>query len=338
MGPWATSQERPTPRWLHGWAVLTVLCTLLLLTLGATVTTMGVGMADRQAIRSPLYLIELLWEAGGLDALIRETNIGLVIEHSHRMIGWIVGIGAIVLAVGLALCDKRRWMRWTGWAALAGVSLQGVLGILRIDLQTRFGPDFGTTFAIIHGCTAQLVLALLVCIAVWTSANWNRRAPLDAVDTVLCRRATLLLAGLIYVQIVFGALMRHKEMALGTRLHVLLAFAVVAAAVWTGLVVLRTHMGGGSGRYTVWLLWGLLSVQLLLGLETLLSKFTVRWPATQERLEPVAVWPDLIRSAHFLVGALIFATAVSLALRAHRSISWSNRQAPLPVRQLEGVA
>src|SRR5580704_11888899 len=208
----AISRELSTPRWLHGWAVLTVACTLLLLTLGATVTTMGVGMADRQAVRSPLYLVELVWEAGGLEALIRETNIGLVIEHSHRMIGWIVGIEAIVLAAGLALFERRRWMRWMGLAALVGVSLQGVLGILRIDLQTRLGPDFGITFAMIHGCTAQLVLALLVSIAVWTSAGWNRIAPLDGSDTAACRRATLLLVGLMYVQILFGALMRHKEL------------------------------------------------------------------------------------------------------------------------------
>ena len=337
MEPWAISPEPPTPRWLRCWAVLTVASTLLLLTLGATVTTMGVGMADRQAIRSPLYLVELVWEAGGLDALIRETNIGLVIEHSHRMIGWIVGIEAIVLAAGLAWYERRRWMRWMGVAALVGVSLQGVLGILRIDLQTRFGPELGTTFAMIHGAMAQLVLALLVCIAVWTSVSWSHMAPLNRSATTACRRATLLLVGLLYVQILFGALMRHKELPLGMRLHVLLAFGVVAMAVWAGLIVLRTDMAGLTGKYSVWILWGLLTVQLLLALETLLSKFTVRWPATQERVEPVAPGPDLVRSVHFLVGALIFATAVSLALRAHRYIYWPARQDSTPLRQLEGV-
>jgi hypothetical protein len=85
-------------------------------------------------------------------------------------------------------------------------------------------------------------------------------------------------------------------------------------------------------------LWILLSVQVMLGLETLLSKFTVRWPATQERVEPVTVMPDLIRSIHFLVGALTFATAVSLALRAHRFVAWPARPASSPLRQLEGVA
>jgi cytochrome c oxidase assembly protein subunit 15 len=338
MEPWATSAGLPTPRWLRWWAVLTVASTLVLLTLGATVTTMGVGMADRQAIRSPLYLVELVWEAGGLDALIRETNLGLVVEHSHRMIGWIVGIEAIVLAAGLAWWDRRRWMRWMGLAALVGVSLQGVLGILRIDLQTRFGPEFGTTFAMIHGATAQLVLALLVCIAVWTSAGWAHMAPLKRPETTACRRATLVLVGLLYVQILFGTLMRHKELPLGMRLHVLLAFGVVATAIWAGLIILRTSMAGLTGKHLVWILWGLLTVQLLLGMETLLSKFTVRWPATQERVEPLALLPDLIRSVHFLVGALIFATAVSLALRAHRYIAWPARQASNPLRQLEGVA
>jgi heme a synthase len=338
MQPSAISSALPTPRWLHGWAVLTVACTLVLLTLGATVTTMGVGMVDRQAVRSPLYLFELVWEAGGLDALVRETNIGLVIEHSHRLIGWIVGIEAIVLAAGLGWCERRRWLRWMGLAALVGVSLQGVLGILRIDLQTRFGPNFGNTFALIHGCTAQLVLALLVSIAVWTSASWNQMVPLDRANTTACRRATLLLMGLIYMQIVFGALMRHKELALGMRVHVLLAFGVIAVAVWAGLIVLRTHLAGWTGKHSVWMVWILLNVQVMLGLETLLSKFTVRWPATQERVEPVTVMPDLIRSIHFLVGALTFATAVSLTLRAYRFVASPARPASSPLRQLEGVA
>src|ERR1700730_603356 len=132
--------------------------------------------------------------------------------------------------------------------------------------------------------------------------------------------------------------MRHKEMALATRMHVLLAFGVVAVAVWTGLVVLRTQMSGLTGKHLVWILWGLLCVQLVLGVETLVSKFTVRWPATQERLEPAAVMPDLIRSVHFLVGALTFATAVSLTLLAHRYVSWSTGSVAKPARQLEGVA
>ena len=274
---------------------------------------------------------------GGLDALVRETNLGLVIEHSHRSVGWIVGIAAIVLCAGLAFGDTRRWMRWMGLAALAGVTWQGVLGILRVHLQTQYGPALGSTVALIHGSTAPLVLGLLVSIAVWTSATWTRMAPLDVADRAKCRRATLGLAGMIFMQMFCGALMRHKEMVLGMRLHILLAFAVAAMAVWAGSVVLRAHLAGRAGTRVVGILAVLVTMQLGLGLETLLSKFMVRWPATQERVEPLAPMPELIRSAHFLVGALTFATAVSLVLLAHRDCAWPRRRAAAPVRQLEGA-
>ena len=44
----------------------------------------------------------------------------------------------------------------------------------------------------------------------------------------------------------------------------------------------------------VLVLAGLVVVQVVLGLETLLSKFAVQWPYTQERVQPLALSPDLI--------------------------------------------
>jgi cytochrome c oxidase assembly protein subunit 15 len=326
--------DLPPPRWLRGWAVLTVALTLLLLTLGAAVTTLGVGMVDRQPVRSPLYLVGLIWEEGGIDGVVREHGVGMVIEHTHRFVGWLVGIAAIVLAVGLWF-QPRRWLRWMGLLALAGVSLQGVLGMLRIELQTRYGTSFGSTFALIHGATAQLVVALLASIAVWTSASWQSLPPLDIVDRARVRRATLHLAGLIYVQLLFGGLVRHKELALGMRVHILLAFAVIAAAMWTSIVVLRSSMTGRTGRRNIAILWGLLVLQVMLGLETFLSKFNVRWPATQERVDAIVSLPDLVRSLHYLVGAMTFAAAVALAVQAHGHVSWFRRRES--AKQLEGA-
>ena len=78
------------------------------------------------------------------------------------------------------------------------------------------------------------------------------------------------------------------------------------------------------------MLWGLLALQVVLGLETLLSKFAVEWPTTHERLLPTALAPDLVRSVHFLVGALTFSTAVALALLACRPVA-------RPIAQWEGA-
>src|SRR4051794_700995 len=82
------------PRWLHAWAVLTALAALPLVTLGAEVTTKQVGMVDPQGFRAPWHLFTLR---------MREAGLGYLIEHGHRLAGFVVGTCAIVLAVGLTL-------------------------------------------------------------------------------------------------------------------------------------------------------------------------------------------------------------------------------------------
>ena len=48
--------SRAVPRWLHYWAILTVVAALPLLLLGAQVTTLGAGMVDQQSVREPWHL------------------------------------------------------------------------------------------------------------------------------------------------------------------------------------------------------------------------------------------------------------------------------------------
>jgi cytochrome c oxidase assembly protein subunit 15 len=320
--------------------VLTVVFTLPLLTLGAEVTTKKAGMIDKAPVRSPLYLIQRVVDAGGIINAMDQMDRAELIEHSHRTAGWLVGILAIGLAVGLAIFEQRRWLRWAGLAALLAVASQGVLGMLRVELEKQLDPSAGATVALIHGCTAQLVVALLVSVALWTSSAWQRERPLAAEESHGIRAASLILVGVMYLQIVFGAVMRHKELALGTRVHILLAFAVVAAAAWLSGRVLfsRAVQQSALAVKAVCILWVLLAVQLLLGLETLLSKFNVKWSYTGQTVEPVALGQDLIRSLHFVVGALTFSTAVAIALIAYRNVprptpreSWTGE------RQLEGV-
>src|SRR5207248_2318285 len=120
------------------------------------------------------------------------------------------------------------------------------------------------------------------------------------------RRGSAVLVALVYAQILFGAVMRHKELAWGTRLHILLAFAVVAVGIWLGVRIMFNRdpaLRFASRLNAVWFLWGLLALQVMLGLETMLSKFEVKWGYTWQRVEPLALSPDLIRSLHFLVGA-----------------------------------
>src|SRR5262249_60064388 len=110
-----------------------------------------------------------------------------------------------------------------GWLALAAVGLQGVLGIFRVNLNVVFGPSL----ALVHGCVAQLVFAVLVAVAVVSSrAWWGSPAAADQ----RTRNLALGLCVLVYGQVVFGAVVRHRLDPVAQRLHVLLAFAVVAGA------------------------------------------------------------------------------------------------------------
>jgi cytochrome c oxidase assembly protein subunit 15 len=290
---------RPTvPRWLHGWAILTAVTALPLIALGAEVTTKQVGMADRQAVREPWYLLTLpkdqLWAQG----------VGLVIEHSHRTAGWLVGLFSIVLAVGMWLGARGTGVRAAGLVALSMVILQGLLGIFRVYLHARVGPEM----AMVHGLFAQVAYATLVGVAVVTSRAWRRELPAGEARKLRWLAALALVA--VGGQIVFGALVRHQHGPHAQRAHVLLAFAVVAVITWL-VRAAREGSEDGPVRQAATLLAGLVTVQVMLGVEAWLRRFGAGVPV--DMVQPNAA-TDFVRSAHFFVGALLFATTVSVNL------------------------
>jgi heme a synthase len=311
-------------RWLHRWALLTVAVTLPLLLLGAEVTTKQVGMVDKAWPTWPWQLWLSEWRPHGL---------GYLIEHGHRLAGYTVGTCVIVLVAGLWLTEPRRWLCWLGTAALVGVCLQGLLGGLRVRLNDFFGTDL----ALIHGCFGQMVVALLVSVALCTSRRWAEptEAALPPEETAALRRWSLLVTGLLVLQLFLGAVYRHRGSTLGLRGHLLVAFAVVAAVAW--LVKLAREGGAASPRLTgaVRLLVVLVAVQLLLGVEALMVKLF--WPEVVDSAQAL-IRRDLVRSGHVLVGSVILATSVVVSLEAQRRTAWAAGLAPAAARRLEGAA
>ena len=125
------------PRFWHCWAVFTVFCALPLVLLGAEVTTKQVGMVDDTPFRAPWYLFTLP---------LRQIGLGYLIEHSHRLFGFIVGTCSIVLAFGLWLGTRHPLVRWLGWLALARRELPGHPGHRprRLARPVRSGPGPGS--------------------------------------------------------------------------------------------------------------------------------------------------------------------------------------------------
>jgi cytochrome c oxidase assembly protein subunit 15 len=307
-------------------ALLTVCAACPLLLLGAEVTTKGWGMVDRQGFRPPWHLPVLFAEGSLVD-----RGLGYVVEHSHRLAGYAVGSGALLLALGLWLQERRAWLRWLGLAALVAVSLQGIFGIFRVELHARMGANL----AFLHGCFAQLVFALLASLAVFTSPSWQRQPTGQFAGAGSLWHWSLFTAGLVYVQLILGGAVRHKDLLLGARAHLLTAFAVTVAVAWLIKLVLDNPQ---RSRFELWpalLLGGLLVVQLVLGVESWLSKFSAVLPLEYRQLTPLRTSFGL-RSLHYFAGTLIFTCTVVVALQAQRRLSWS--AAAAPVKRLEGAA
>src|SRR5439155_19505744 len=111
---------------------------------------------------------------------------------------------------------------------LVAVMAQGMLGGLRVYLNALFGSDLAT----VHGVFSQIVVALAVAVLVGTSP---RRIPNDPwAPSRLTIRWALLTALVVFAQVVTGAVLRHTTSPLGPRLHLLLAFGVVAATIVIG--------------------------------------------------------------------------------------------------------
>ncbi|MCE9531774.1 MAG: hypothetical protein K8T89_11725, partial [Planctomycetes bacterium] len=108
----AGTSDRLVPRWVHVWAILTVIVTACLLVLGGLVTTFRVGMADPVWPTTPWFLFSTSWT---------EPRPGFLIEHAHRLAGFSVGGLTAILVLGLWWTEPRAWSRWLGLLALIGL-------------------------------------------------------------------------------------------------------------------------------------------------------------------------------------------------------------------------
>ena len=146
----------------------------------------------------------------------------------------------------------------------------------------------------------------MVSIALLTSRSWHEEAAPAPAPASATARLSLLTVVLLYLQIVLGALLRHTGEGLAA--HVLFAAVSGACAL---VLCWRLLRRGETDRLTqdAHRLWVLLFVQTALGVASWLGKYA----ATS--LSPALV--VAFTSAHVLVGAMLFAAALLVALRLH---------------------
>ncbi len=215
-------------------------------------------------------------------------------------------------------------VRWLAFAAFLGVLVQAIMGGLRVTIEAGGDPTTATTFRVLHGCFAQLELAMVVALAAMLSPVWPQiSAPVAARSTAILGWVA---AGFIFLQLIVGATMRHLGAGLaiaswpqtspaGGWMPVVHNFFVdlnfthtrVGAVVVTLLIValaLRT-IGHADGEVRLIrpaaLLIALVAAQFVLGL-------FVIWKMR----------PPFITTLHVVNGAALFAATVLLAVRAGR--------------------
>jgi len=274
----------------RGLAMVTAGATLVLILFGGLVTNTGAALAVPDWPTTFGYNMFLYpW-----SAMVG----GVFYEHSHRLIGSVVGL--LTLALAAALWRRGGRLRTLGLVAAVAVAVQGLLGGLRVVLLQD-------VLAIVHGCLAQIFFALLAVIVLLTSRH--ARAPLAPIAPST-RSLAVAAAVVAYAQIVLGALVTHAGIV---DLHLVGAAAVFMIV---PIVTARVRRSGDvvAGPVATALL-ALLGLQLALGLGAYLARFTSLWiPGGRTAMLALPV-------AHRLAAALILASAVVLAARLHASES-----------------
>jgi cytochrome c oxidase assembly protein subunit 15 len=186
---------------LHRFAFFTAFCTLLLIALGGLVTSNEAGMSVPDWPTSYGYNMFLLpfkfWKGG------------VFYEHTHRLLASFVGMLTIVLAIWLWMRETRSWVRPMGLIAVGVVSMQGLIGGLRVVLSKD-------QLGVVHAALAQLFFLMLCSIALFTSQWWKNleiQKPLSNFKSPW-RGIFLTVTVLIFAQLLIGATMRHQHAGL----------------------------------------------------------------------------------------------------------------------------
>jgi cytochrome c oxidase assembly protein subunit 15 len=289
-------------RSLFAVVLTTVVATVPLLFSGGSVTSYGVGMAvaDWPTTQNQnMFLFPFLQE-----------SFGVKVEHGHRLLGSLVGMLAIALATAAIFVERRRWVRNLAIAALLMVCCQGVLGGMRVLLNARFGPALAMT----HGVFAQATFGCLVALAAFTSRSWRQASTTVHPEATRLRGASAALTSLVFLQIVFGAHLRHFGQTFV--LHLLIAAAIVVLTLWIAFVtVIHEPLRRSMPRSTFALVAAVL-VQVFLGVGVLAMVGLV--PPGYGKAPSHA--EAMIATAHVVGGALLFASSLVFTLGTFRYV------------------
>lgn len=323
--------------------------------MGGLVTTHDVGLAVPDWPNSFGYNMFLLpWD-------VWFGSHGVFLEHTHRILGTVVGMFAMAMAIyawwprgkaaGSGDAGITRQARYLSLIVLLAVIVQGILGGLRVIWREL-------DLAIVHGCFAQLTLCLMGLTVVVTS-RWWRQAPdrSEAAHGGPLYRLAMLAVAVIFAQLVVGAIMRHYKAGLAIPDLPLAYGQLVPPVSEAGLE--RANLARAAADEAaltpvtlgqIWLHYGhrLGAIAVTAVLVPLIHRVR-RHAADAAGIRPFGItigvllvvqitlglltvyWrkPADITSTHVAVGALLLLTTFMLTVRLHRLYA-SRKREPMP--------
>ena len=317
LTPKRTDEYKP---WLFLLCVFSLCWITLLLYAGGFTTTIRAGMA----------FLDWPLSNGSLNPENWTQQTDMLAEHSHRLLGQIIGMLSLALLYLMWLRESRVWMRTLSRILVLVVILQGLLGGSRVvfdelNLQTDHNL-IAQSFAVIHACGAMIVLGVLVALTLGSSRIWiESRVNLNKTVPDSIRSWGIASTLVIFLQILVGAIMRHAEAGLAIAKFPLAQPGSIFPAYWNFDVGIHFAHRVGAVIVTVVLLvylsklWANANTRkaLAAGILTVLGLLFVQvWLGAQ------TIWTVRnvhVTTIHHLAGAFLLASTWALTFLTYRS-------------------
>lgn len=317
--------RRPAPPrtiWPHLTAWSVAVGTVVLMGVGALVTTFEAGMAVPDWPNSFGYWMFGLPMEQWIPMMGGSFEVFL--EHSHRIIGSIIGMLTIGFVVACWFGDGRWRTITLSLVALLLVCVQGFIGGYRVLFDEQ-------TLAMIHGTVAPAFFAYIVVLLNVTSrrVDASESQPTSAPGWAvwLVWIVSLLMVVATYVQIGFGAYLRHFQQ--GHMVHLLLPILLTALSLITLVLAWTVLRDRRPLRRAATWVFVLLLAQASIGVAAWTAIFGL-FGVMPQRLGSFEAVTTLL---HVIFGAFLLAATVTQAVRAQ----WLPAVSPIRLSRPQGV-
>jgi len=188
--------------WLFSFSVFVFISVLILILFGALVKSHDAGLAVPDwptSFGENMFLFPPSQWTGGI-----------FYEHVHRLIASGVGFLTLILSFWLFFVDPRRIVKIVAVLSLLAVILQGILG----GLTVRF--LLPTIISVAHGVLAQTFMLMVLWLCYSQSKHgitrWRKGEVTEGNSKLFNCGVVLTVA--IFIQLILGAVMRHKNAGL----------------------------------------------------------------------------------------------------------------------------